>query len=181
MREVPRRDGADDADRLAGDRAVGLDAHRRRDTEIGRPLIRLGGVGAEAQVLDRTLELRDRGQHPRRADLGDGQLAQLLDVVAHGLLQLADAAHPQFGVGGPVGVVEGAAGGLDRAAHVVGARVGGDTEHLLGGRVDRRERARAAGHELPVDEQLTLAIGQHPHTDSRFDCWTTVRLSSLER
>ena len=61
------------------------------------------------------------------------------------------------------------------------ARIGGDAQHLFGGRVDRRERARAARHELPVDEQLTLAIGQHPHSDSRFDRWTSVRISPPER
>ena len=106
VREVPRRDGADDADGLPRDRAVRLDAHRRRDAEIGCPLVGLRGVGAEAQILDRALELRHRRQHPRRADLGDRQLPQLLDVVAHRLLQLPDAAHPQLDVGRPVGVVE---------------------------------------------------------------------------
>ena len=82
--------------------------------------------------------------------------------VAHRLLELADAAHPQFGVGRPVGVVEGAARRLDRQAHVIGARIGGDAEHLFGGRVDGLECARAAGDELAVDEQPTLAIGRNP-------------------
>ncbi len=173
--------GADDPDRLARDGAVGLDSQRRGDAEIGGPLIRRGGVGAKAEVLHRTLELGGGGQHPGSAHFGDGQVAELVDVVAHGGLQLPNAAHPQLGVGGPVGVVECAAGGLDRSAHVVGARVGGGTEHLLGSRVQRRERPRAAGDEFPVDEQLALAIGQHPHSDSRFDCWTAVRLCSLER
>ena len=96
----------------------------------------------------------------RRAHLRDRELAQFLDVLGQHLLQLTNAAHPQLGVGRPVGVVECAAGRLDRAAHVVGGRVGGDAEHLLGGRVDRRERAAAARHQLAVDEQLTLAIVQ---------------------
>ena len=94
------------------------------------------------------------------------KLPQFLGVVAHRLLQLADAAHPQLDVGRPVRVVERAAGRLDRPAHVVDARIGGDAEHLLGGRVDGLERARAAGDELAVDEQLTLAIGEDPHRNS---------------
>ena len=87
-------------------------------------------------------------------------------VVAQRLLQLADAAHPQLDVGRPVRVVERAAGRLDRPAHVVGARIGRDAEHLLGGWVDGLERARAAGDELAVDEQLTLAIGEDSHPNS---------------
>ena len=176
MREVPRGDRADHADRLPGDRPVGLDAHRRGDACVGGPLVGLRRVGAEAEVGDRALQLRGRRQHHRRAHLRDRDLAQILDVLGQHLLQLPNAAHPQFGVGGPVGFVECAAGRLDRAAHIVGARVGGDAQHLLGGRVDRRERAGATGHEFPVDEQLTLAIGQHPHTDSRLlldNCPTT--------
>ena len=50
------------------------------------------------------------------------------------------------------------------AAHVVGVGVGGDAEHLLGGRVDRGKRARAAGDELAVDEQSLSrsASNRHP-------------------
>ena len=131
--------------------------------EIGAPRIGLGGVGGEAQIFDRTFELRRRGQHPGRADLGDGDLAQFLDVLAHGVAQLADAAHPQLGVRRPVGVVERAAGGVDRAAHVVGVGVGGGAQDLLGRRVDGRESARAAGHELAVDEEIAVAVGCYRH------------------
>ena len=81
------------------------------------------------------------------------ELAQLFDVLLHRLAQLPHAPHPQLGVAGPVGVVEGAPRGIDGAAHVVGVGVGGDAQHLLGGRVDRREGARAAGRQLAVDEQ----------------------------
>src|SRR6185312_11315584 len=89
-----------------------------------------------------------------------------LGRVAHRLLELADAAHPQLGVGRPARLVEGATRGLDRPAHVIGARVGGDTEHLFGGRVDGLERAPAAGDKLAVDEQTTLAIGEDSHPNS---------------
>jgi hypothetical protein len=101
-------------------------------------------------------------------------------VVAEGLLQLPDTAHPQLGVGRPVGVVEGAPRRLDRPAHVAGARIGGDAEHFFGGGVEGGERARTARHELAIDEQLTLAIVQNPHSNSRLRCWTSVRLCSVE-
>lgn len=81
-------------------------------------------------------------------------------MLAQRVAQLPDAAHAQFGVGRPVGVVECAAGGLDGISHVLGRRVGGHTEHLLGGRVDGVEHAFPACDEFAVDEQLTLAIGQ---------------------
>jgi len=46
------------------------------------------------------------------------------------------------------------------------ARIRGDTEHLFGGRVHRRECAGTAGHELAVDEQLTLTVVQQAHSYS---------------
>ncbi len=69
-------------------------------------------------------------------------------------------AHAQLDVGRPVGVVEGAPGRADRRVHVIDGGVGRDAERLLGGRIDRRERAPAASHQLSVDEQTTLAIAQ---------------------
>ena len=86
VREVPRRDGADDTDRLPGDGAPRLDAHRFRDAEVGDPLVALGGVRTEAQILDRTVELRHGRQHPRSTHLGDGKFAQFVRVIAQGLL-----------------------------------------------------------------------------------------------
>ena len=50
-------------------------------TPRSAPLVGLGGVGREAEILDRALELRAGGEHARRADLGDRELPQLLDVV----------------------------------------------------------------------------------------------------
>ena len=181
MREIPGGDRSDHADRLPDDRPMGLDAHRRRDACISRPLVRLRGIGAETEVGDRALQLRHRCQHHRRAHLGDGDLAQFFNVFGQDFLQLTQAPHPQHGVRRPVGVVERAAGRPDRGAHIVGGRVGRDTEHLFGRRVDGSEGAPAARHQLAVDEQLTLTIVQQAHTNSPLLCWTTVRLGSLER
>ncbi len=152
MREIPRRNGTYHADGFPHDGAAGGDAHRRRDAEIGLPLVGLRGVGGEPEIVDRALQLRGGGQHPRRTHLRDGDLAQFLDVFAQCVLQLTQAAHPQPGVGRPVGLVEGTAGRLDGTAHVLGVGIGGDAQHLLAGRVDRREGARTAGHQLAVDE-----------------------------
>ncbi len=181
VREVPRGDRADDADRLPCDSAVSLDAHRRGDAEVGGPLIGLGRVRAEAQIVDRALELRHRSQHPRRADLGNGQFPQFFYVLGHRLLQLTKTPHPQLGVGRPVGVVECAAGRLDRRpmSSVVASAATPSTSSVAG--LIGRERAPAARHQLAVDEQLTLAVVQQAHTNSPLLCWTTVRLSSFER
>ena len=95
-----------------------------------------------------------------RAHLGNGDVAQFLNVIAHRLLQLPDAPGTEFDVGRPVGLVERLAGRTDRGTHVGRVRVGRDAKHFLGGRVDVRKRAPAARDELPVDEQTTFAIVQ---------------------
>ena len=99
MREVPWGDRADDADGFPSDHAPGRDSHRRRLTEIDVPLVVLGGGGGEAQVADRAFQLRCGGEHAGRAHLGDGDLTQLLDMLAHRVPQLANAPHPELGVG----------------------------------------------------------------------------------
>ena len=163
MGEVPRGDGADDADGLTSDRAPGRDTHRRRLAEILVVFVGFGGIGREAKSLTGTFELSDCGEHPRRADFGDGQVAQLLEVLLHRLAQLADAPHPQLGVARPVSVVEGPSGRLDGPAHVVSAGIGRGTQDFLGGRVDRGKCALAAARQLAVDEQRAHAVGQQCH------------------
>nr|BFE88233.1 hypothetical protein GCM10020093_108340 [Planobispora longispora] len=116
------------------------------------PLVALGEVGEPGEVGDGGVELRAVRQEPRGAGLGDGELAQLVGAAGERLGQLAQAAHPQAGVGGPAGGVEGAPGGGDRAVHVGGGGVGGLAQDLLGRRVDRLEAA-GAGEELPVDQE----------------------------
>ncbi len=61
---------------------------------------------------------------------------------------------PERVIGGPVRLVEGAPGRVDRAVHVLFRRVGDLTERLLGGRVDVGEGACLAVDELAVDHHL---------------------------
>ncbi|COV49774.1 Uncharacterised protein [Mycobacterium tuberculosis] len=65
-------------------------------------------------------------------------------MLLHCVAQLPNTPHPKFGIAGPVGRVERPPRGLDGAAHVLGIGVGGDSQHFLGGRIDRREGARTA-------------------------------------
>ena len=154
MRKVPWRDGADDAERLPHQCAPGLDAQRRRDTEIGCPLVRFGRVGGEREIVDRPLKLGAVREGYRRTDLGDGDLPQRLDFLVERVAQLAQAVHAQCGVARPIGLVEGGSRRSDRAIHVGRVGVGGVAERFLGGRVDRGERATARIDELAVDQQL---------------------------
>ncbi|SLD21034.1 Uncharacterised protein [Mycobacteroides abscessus subsp. massiliense] len=84
----------------------------------------------------------------------------------HPLAELANAVHPQRNVARPIAVIEGAAGRLDGTTHVVTVGIRRGSEHLLGGRVHRRESPRTSGEQLSVDEQFTVAIGQNGHISS---------------
>ena len=159
MREIPGGDGGDDADRFPDQGAPGLDSHRCGDAEIGSPRVVLGSGGTEFQIGYRALELGSCGQHPGSADLGHGDLAQFLDVIAHGVTELADAPDPQGGIGRPVACVECPTCGFNGTVGVGEVGVGGSAEHLLGGRIDVGVVARAAADELPVNEQITAASG----------------------
>ena len=83
MREIPGRNGTDDSDGFADDRALGCDPHRACDAEIGTPRIGLGRIGAETQILDRPLQLGHRGKHSRCPDLSHGDGAELFNILAH--------------------------------------------------------------------------------------------------
>jgi len=91
-------------------------------------------VRVVAEELDRLVELRPVRQLARRADVGDGQLAQLLAVLAERAVQLLQAPDAQLGVGGPVGRVEGAAGRGDRglASAVVASGASSRTSPVAG-------------------------------------------------
>ena len=163
MWEVPRRDGTNDSDSFPDDGAPGSDSHRGSDTEIGSPGIGFSGVGSEFQIADRALQLRHPGEHPRSSYLGHGDLAEFLDVLAHGITQLTDAPHPQLGIRRPVGAIERTAGGIDGTAHIRGIGVGRGPEHLFGCGVDVRVPAGGTGFERAVDEQFAGAIGCYRH------------------
>ena len=162
--EVPRDDGADDADRLAPDpprvdRA--RDAHRVG--QDGLPLELVDLLGRPRQRLgQRGVELRAVGGHHRAADFEDQLLAQLLLLGLQRLVELLEAALAEGVVGRPVGLVEGTAGRVDRPLHLGGRRVGHRTDHLFGGRVDVVEGlARVGLDQLPVNEHPLLRIDLH--------------------
>ena len=92
---------------------------------LGRPGEGLG---------ERRVELRAVGRHARAADLEDELLAQLLLLGLERLVQLLEALLAEGVVGRPVGLVEGAAGGVDGALHLGRRGVGDLADDLLGGR-----------------------------------------------
>ena len=83
--------------------------------------------------------------------------AQLVGVLLHRGVQLAQALHAERVVGRPVVVVERAASRRDRRVHVRRPAIGGHTDHLFGGRVDVLERGAVRRvDELAVDQQSLL-------------------------
>ncbi|SHV49190.1 Uncharacterised protein [Mycobacteroides abscessus subsp. abscessus] len=153
MRKVPRCHRADDTARLTYDGASRRFTERGSRPEIGCPRVVFGKVGDIAQTVDRRLQMAAMGERHGRADLGDGDGAQVLDLVIQRVAQLPQAVHPQRRVAGPVGVVECGTGGGDGTVHVAGVGIRRVPQRLLGGRVDRRELAAATGHQLPIDQQ----------------------------
>ena len=151
--EVPRRDGADHAGRLAQHPAAGAHAHGRGLAQVGLPaVVGLGQVRGEAQVGDRGVELRRRAvRNGRRPDLGGGERPELLAVGLQGVAQLAQAPGPERRVGRTSPVASNARRAAPMAASMsAGGAVGGDAEHLLGGRVDVSNVAPPeAGASLP--------------------------------
>ena len=125
-RDVPRGDRADDADRLADEPAPSGPS-----PPSSRVVVRvaLREVGVEAELLDRPVELV-AVRHPHRAaDLGDEVAPQRLGLVAHRLLQLAQARVR----GAPESVAHDVPSnarsrGADRPLHVRGRAVGGDAD-----------------------------------------------------
>ena len=84
--------------------------------EVGAPLVGLEQVGVVPDEVDRGGELHRRAHRPGRADLGDGQLGQLVEVLDECLVQLTEATDAERVVGAPVGLVERPSRGAHRAA-----------------------------------------------------------------
>jgi hypothetical protein len=146
-----------EGDRFALDPPVARTGEGLGDAEGLDPLVGLGEVGVVRQEGERGAELGPVHQHARGADLGDGDLGELVLVVEQRLVQLAQAAHAEGEVRRPVGAVEGGAGGPDRAPQIGRRRVGGDAEHRLVGGVDVLVDGTTLGlGELAVDEQPLL-------------------------
>ncbi len=158
-REVPRHDRADHPYRLppylAGGQRAGEADHLV--TQVRFPGVLVDQPGRVLQpVFQRGVQLGAEGDRPRRADLEDELLAQLFLLLFDRVVQLQQTALAQLLVGRPVGLVEGAPGGVDGPVHVLLRRVGNLAERLLGRRVDVREGAGLAVDELAVDHHLRL-------------------------
>jgi hypothetical protein len=101
--------------------------------------------------------LRQVGGRDGCARLGDEFGAQLLAFGLDRDLELFEAPRAQSAVGRPAGLVEGAPGGGDRAAHVLLGAVGDLAQHLFGGGVDVVELGAAdRGHQFAVDQHAVF-------------------------
>ena len=128
QRVVPRRDLADDADRLAPD-------HRRSTRARTRPAAwpsgRAGRAGHEAQAVRRAGHLFDGGA-ARLADVQGLELAELLGVLVERVGELVQDLEP-LGRGGVAPVAEeGPLGRLDGVVDVLGGRTRDGGDHLAG-------------------------------------------------
>src|SRR5439155_18196616 len=118
-REVPRHDGADDADRFLPDLAgVRLALLTRSVGQLRLPGELVDQLGRVAQrPVERPIELWALGGHAGAADLEDQLLSEPLPLRLQSLLQLLEAVLPERAVSGPLGLVERPARGIDGAAH----------------------------------------------------------------
>ena len=165
-REVPRRDGAHDADRLPHDEAVRGHPEELVLAELVLPLVAVDEVDVPLHVVDATVLLDRVGEADRRADLGDDLRA--------GDLRGAFASASSSWVRQPLrnarsvdqlGLVEGTARRGDGRLHIGRVRVGDRPDHRLRRGIDVVV-GRAAGrlHELPVDQHPRLVGHRHFHT-----------------
>ena len=77
-------------------------------------------------------------------------------------MELLDAAPPERGIGGPVGLVEGAARRRNGRLHVLLGAVGAHPEHLFGGGVHVLEGRAVAGCDEPaIDEVARFGVQLH--------------------
>ncbi|MEI2699715.1 MAG: hypothetical protein V9E94_15760 [Microthrixaceae bacterium] len=162
MGEVPGGDRADHARWLPPDLSVRGHTDRHPLTQVDTPaVVGLCKVRPVAEVFDWDVELRARRQERRRSRLGGGQCSQRLAPFCESVSELAQTASPQGCVRRPAAAVERPAGCVDRCFHVGRCRVGGETEHILGRRIDRGERGGSGGRaQLAVDQQHVQAVRQ---------------------
>ena len=149
---VPRRDLADDADRLAAD-------HRRVAAHVlagGEAVEGARHTGEEAQVVDQDRHLVGLHRLDRLADIQGLELRQLIAVL---LERVGDSQQRQGALAGrSLGPLrECALGGLHRGVDVVLAGQRGGRDLLARGRVqDRLARPVRGRTALAVDEVLDL-------------------------
>lgn len=123
--------------------------------EVLGELIGAQQVRVEAHDADRLVELRALGQRAGGADLGDGELTQLVGVLDERPVQLVEAANAQLDIGGPVGAVERATRRRDRRFGLLGAGVRRVPDDSARRGIDRSERL-AGGDEAAVDQQAAV-------------------------
>ncbi len=132
-RVVPRRDAADDADRLLDDEAV---------ADGGLVLVALGERGGGVERVDRQAGLHHEAQPLRHARLAGDDGGDLVHAGAEALGDAGAVLGPLLGaLGRPVG--EGGAGGLGGGVDVGGVAVRDAPDHLAVGGVEHVDGARS--------------------------------------
>ena len=162
QRHVPGRDRAHYADRLLAHEAAAAHAEDRGLAEIALP--RVGGQKTQQPVAeaDGHIAVRSAGAADThgRAGLGGDQWAKVVLCSVQRVAQLRETVQPESVVGGPVGLVEGAARGGDGGVHVGRAGVGYVADGLFGSGVDVRVEAPGLGrYQLAVNQQPVLCGG----------------------
>ncbi len=98
---------------------------------------------------------RTRAQRSGGADLGDGQLGQLVAMFDQSTVKLIKTAQPEFDVGGPVRRVKCAPRRIDRRLGLRHGRVGSVAHQVARGRVVRR-KCPFGGEKAPIDQQTAV-------------------------
>ena len=149
QRVVPRRDGADDADRLLDDERVG---------DLLLELVGLQDRGVRPQHPHRVADLDGLAEGQRRAHLGADEQR---DLVGARLERVGRGGQQRGALGGRARGprLEGAAGGGDGGVDVLGGTGRDRGDLLLGGGVDDGDGLAAGGrHPRAVDEEGVLDL-----------------------
>src|SRR6202022_1253163 len=101
---------------------------------------------------DRLVELWTRAQGPGGADLGDGQVGQLVAMLAPRTVKLIKTAESELDVGGPVSRVKRTPRRSDRRLGLRHGRVGSVPHQVACGRVVGR-KCLFGGDQTPGDQQ----------------------------
>ena len=168
MREVPRSDRRDDAGGFPAHLPPRAQAHDVGGAEIGAPLEALQQIGPVVEPRHGPLELRTGGEEMLRADLRDGELADLFESGVDRLAQLTQAAGAEGMIARPLRVVERATGRGDGGRGLLLRGVGGVTDHLAGGGVEDRIGTPGGVAQLAFDEKSRSVLGEETHVHRPF-------------
>ena len=168
---VVRGDRADDAGRLLLDPAVVAARERVALAEVLDEVVALEEIGVPAPRRRSGPRAAARScSRPARRPRARGSRCSASKLSTQRLVELAQAPHAERVVARPVGGVEGAPGGGDRAGAASSTRrVGGHAEHVFGRGVDVLVGRAALGRrQLAVDQQLLFVPDQFaPRTCTR--------------